>query len=78
MLLSLIALIVIGAAAGFVATKLMRVELGLLPTISLGIVGALIGGLVLRLALSALGGVIGAIAGACLLIWLAQRYGAMR
>jgi uncharacterized membrane protein YeaQ/YmgE (transglycosylase-associated protein family) len=72
---SLIWLTVIGAAAGLVATKLMRVNIGLLPTIALGVVGALIGGMMIRMLVSSIGGLIGAVAGACLLIWLAKRYG---
>lgn len=66
-------LIVVGAAAGFVATRLMRMETGLVQTILIGIGGALIGGLVVRFLLvvtGALAGVVGAILGALLLIWV--------
>ena len=71
----LVWLLLIGAVAGFVATKLMRVQMAVVPTIAIGVVGALVGGMAFRVLLSAAGGIIGAIAGACLLIWLAQRYG---
>jgi len=74
-------LIIIGAAAGFLATRLMRLETDILTTIAIGIAGALIGGLVLQVlatVLGLLGGLIGAVLGALLLIWLYQTYIAKR
>ena len=71
-------LIVIGAAAGFLATRLMKIEAGLLPTVAIGIAGALLGGFLLELVLTAmgfLGGLVGAVLGALVLIWLWQRFG---
>ena len=71
-------LIVIGAAAGFLATRLMKIEAGLLPTVAIGIAGALLGGFLLELVLTAmgfLGGLVGAELGALVLIWLWQRFG---
>ena len=41
-------LIIIGAAAGFLATRLMRVEADIVTTVVVGMAGALIGGLILR------------------------------
>ena len=76
-----IALIVIGAAAGFIATRMMRLDIGVLPTIGIGILGALVGGLVLRALLTITGwlaGFVGAVLGAMLLIWLWQTYGPRR
>lgn len=73
-----IALIVIGAAAGFIATRLMRLETDLVTTIAIGIFGALVGGLVLRVLLTITGwmaGFVGAILGAMLLVWLWKTYG---
>ncbi len=70
-------LIIIGAAAGFVATRLMRMETGILPTIAIGIAGALVGGLVLRALLAVMGaaaGFVGAILGALVLIWVWKTY----
>lgn len=70
-------LIIIGAAAGFIATRLMDIQTNLVVTIAIGIGGALIGGLVLRLLLGLLSfaaGFIGAILGALVLIWLWQTY----
>jgi uncharacterized membrane protein YeaQ/YmgE (transglycosylase-associated protein family) len=74
-------LAIIGAAAGFVAPRLMRLETGLIATVALGIFGALIGGLVLRALLTLTGiaaGFIGAVLGAMLLIWLWRTYGPRR
>jgi uncharacterized membrane protein YeaQ/YmgE (transglycosylase-associated protein family) len=70
-------LLIIGAAAGFIATRLMRVEADIITTIVVGMLGALIGGLVLRALLAVLGfgaGLVGAILGSLLLIWLWQNY----
>lgn len=72
----IIALIIIGAAAGFLATRLMRLETGIITTVCIGMAGALLGGLVLRGLLAVMGvmaGFIGAVLGALLLIWLWQR-----
>lgn len=70
-------LIIIGAAAGFIATRLMNIETNMITTIAIGIGGALIGGLVLRTLLAILGwaaGFVGAILGAILLIWIWDTY----
>jgi uncharacterized membrane protein YeaQ/YmgE (transglycosylase-associated protein family) len=69
-------LIIVGAAAGFIATRLMRIEADLITTIVIGIAGALIGGLVLRTLLAVMGlfaGLVGAILGAVALIFLWQK-----
>ena len=50
--MSIVFLVIIGAAAGFLATRLMGVEAGIIPTVAVGIGGALIGGLILRALLS--------------------------
>ncbi len=74
----IIALIIIGAAAGFIATRLMRLDTGVIPTISIGVLGALIGGLVLRVLITVSGwmaGFVGAVLGAMLLIWAWRTYG---
>ena len=70
-------LIIIGAAAGFLATKLMKIEADLITTMAIGIGGALIGGLVLSVLVRMMGmlsGLVGAVLGAMLLIWLWQVY----
>lgn len=65
-------LLVVGVAAGFLATRILRIELDTPSTIALGVLGALIGGLVLR-GLTMMAGVgagfVGALIGAMLLIW---------
>ncbi len=76
-----IALIIIGAAAGFLATRLMKIEADVITTVAIGVFGALIGGLVLRVLLTLTGfmaGFVGAVLGAMLLIWLWQTYGPKR
>ena len=70
-------LVIIGAAAGFLATRLMRLETDIVTTIAIGIGGALIGGLILSVLLRVLGmasGLIGAVLGSLLLIWLWKTY----
>ena len=70
-------LIIIGAAAGFLATRLMKIEADILTTLAIGIAGALVGGLVLQFLLAVMGmmaGFVGAVLGALLLIWLYQTY----
>ena len=77
----LLALIIIGAAAGLFATRLMRIETDLVTTLAIGVLGALIGGLVLRVLLTITGfaaGFIGAVLGAMALIWLWRTYGPRR
>ncbi|MHA6263153.1 GlsB/YeaQ/YmgE family stress response membrane protein [Arenibacterium sp. CAU 1754] len=70
-------LIIVGVAAGFLATRMMRMETDVLTTVIIGVAGALIGGLVLRVLLTitgALAGLVGAVLGALLLIWIYQKY----
>ncbi|CUK16239.1 Transglycosylase associated protein [Ruegeria denitrificans] len=72
-----IALIVIGAAAGFLATRLMRIEANIPTTMLIGIVGALLGGFLLRFLITVAGwlsGFVGAVLGALLVIWIWQTY----
>ena len=71
--MGLVGLIIIGAAAGFLATRLMRLQMGTLETIGIGIAGALIGGLLIRFLLAITGlmaGLVGAVLGAMLLLWI--------
>lgn len=65
-------LLIVGAAVGFLATRILRVNLDTPSTIALGVLGALIGGFVLRALVSMAGmgaGFVGALLGALLLIW---------
>ena len=68
----LILLLIVGVAVGFIATRILRVDLDTPSTIALGVLGALIGGLLLRGLLMVAGigaGFVGALLGAILLIW---------
>lgn len=73
----IVLLIIIGAAAGFLATRLMDIQASVPVTIAIGVLGALIGGVLLRFIL-VLGGMafgfVGAVVGAVVLIWLWQVY----
>jgi len=73
--MGLLATILIGGIAGWIAGKLMNARNGLLANIVVGIVGALIGnGVLTVLTGGTLGGLVGQLVvgagGACLLIWL--------
>lgn len=75
--MSVIALIIFGIAAGFIATKVMKLDVDLPTTIAIGVGGALIGGLVLQglsLIAGMLSGFVGAVLGAVLLIWAYKTY----
>ena len=60
-------LLIVGAAAGFLATRILKVDLDTPTTIALGVFGALIGGLVLLAGAGA--GFVGALLGALALVW---------
>ena len=75
--MSIVLLIIIGAAAGFLATRLMGLETDIITTVVIGILGALIGGFALQLLVAIAGtlaGFVGAVLGALGLIWLWQTY----
>ncbi|MEN8837793.1 MAG: GlsB/YeaQ/YmgE family stress response membrane protein [Celeribacter marinus] len=66
-------LVIVGAAAGFIATRLLDLRSSVSVTIAIGIAGALFGTLVLRLIGALFGmaaGFVGAILGAMALIWI--------
>lgn len=70
-------ILIIGTAAGFLATRAMKVQTDVPTTIAIGIGGAFVGWLVLRVLLTIAGwtaGFIGAVLGAVLLIWAWQRW----
>jgi uncharacterized membrane protein YeaQ/YmgE (transglycosylase-associated protein family) len=65
-------LLVVGVAVGFLATRILKVDLDTPSTIALGVLGALIGGIVLRALVMMAGigaGLVGALLGAVLVIW---------
>lgn len=73
----LVLLAIIGAAAGFLATRLMKVQADIPTTVAIGVGGALIGGLMLRFLMMVTGwmaGFVGAVLGAVLLVWLWQKF----
>ncbi|MDB5658835.1 MAG: GlsB/YeaQ/YmgE family stress response rane protein [Cypionkella sp.] len=75
--MGLVFLLIVGTAAGFLATRTMRINADVPTTIVIGVCGALIGGFVLRgliLVTSWMAGLVGAILGAILLIWLYKTY----
>lgn len=73
----LVALLVVGVAVGFLATRILKVNLDTPSTIALGVLGALIGSLLLR-GLTMLAGIgagfVGALMGALVLIWAWKTY----
>lgn len=73
----LLFIVIIGAAAGFLATRVMRVETDVPTTIVIGIVGSLIGWILLRFLIAMTGFVamfVGGVLGAMALIWLWKTY----
>lgn len=75
--MGLVFLLIIGTAAGFLATRVMRIEADVPTTVVIGMAGALIGGFLLRslvMITSWLAGFVGAILGAIVLIWLYKTY----
>ncbi len=76
MLPGLLLLVVIGAAAGYVATRIMRVNVDLPTAMGIGVLGAIIGGFGLRMLLTTGGWVLTfvlSLFGAMALIWIWQR-----
>lgn len=70
-------LLVVGAAAGFLATRMMRLQTDIPTTVAIGVGGAIIGGLVIRFLIELTGymaGFVGAVLGALVLIWLWKTY----
>lgn len=67
----LLVLLIVGIAAGFLATRLFRIEADLVTTVAIGIFGALIGGVLLRSFATLAGwgaGFVGAVLGAVVLV----------
>ncbi|SDX32398.1 GlsB/YeaQ/YmgE family stress response membrane protein [Roseicitreum antarcticum] len=54
----LILLAVVGALAGYVATRLMRVQVDLPTAMGIGVIGALVGGVGLRVLMNASGWIV--------------------
>lgn len=65
-------LLVVGVAVGFLASRILKVNLDTPSTIALGVLGAIIGGVVLRALVVLAGagaGIVGALLAALVLIW---------
>lgn len=76
--MGIVLLIVIGIAAGFLATRIMGLNTDVPTTIAIGVAGALVGGFALRALVMVSGwmaGFVGAVFGAIILIWLWKTYG---
>ncbi len=74
---SFVFLMIIGAAAGFIATRTMKLQTDIPTTVVIGIGGALVGGFLLRFLVAMTGwlaGLVGAVLGAMALIWLWKTY----
>lgn len=66
-------LMIVGAAAGFLATRLMKIEASIPVTVAIGVGGAMIGGVLIRFLLGFTGwmaGFGGAVLGTLLLLWV--------
>lgn len=75
--MSIVLFLVIGIAAGFLATRIMGLNTDPLTTIAIGVAGAFLGGFILRTLVMVSGwmaGFVGAVLGAMLLIWLWKTY----
>lgn len=75
--MNIVLLVIFGAAAGFLATRIMKLETNIPVTIAIGILGAIIGGFVLKTLLMMLGlaaGFIGALLGSLVLVWIYKIY----
>jgi len=74
-----IAWIIVGAVAGFLAEQIMKAEMGLLMNLGLGIVGAIVGGIIVDFLpfVSSDGGLIWSILvatlGAVVVLWVANK-----
>ena len=74
-----IAWIIVGAVAGFLAEQIMKANMGLLMNLALGIVGALVGGIIVDFLpfISSDGGIIWSILvatfGAVVVLWVANK-----
>ncbi len=76
--MGIVLLIVVGIAAGFLATRFMGLDTDVPTTIAIGVAGALVGGFALRAVIMVSGwmaGFVGAVLGAMVLIWLWKTYG---
>ena len=69
---SVLFLVLVGAAVGYAASTYLRMRVPMHVSIAAGALGALVGGMALKLMLSIFGAMIGALFGAALVIFIAQ------
>ncbi|MFA5581448.1 MAG: GlsB/YeaQ/YmgE family stress response membrane protein [Paracoccaceae bacterium] len=70
-------IIMIGAVAGFLSVRTLKGKADEFTAMAIGIVGALVGGVGLRMTLADMrmgAGIVGAVVGAVLLLWIYGRY----
>lgn len=75
--MTLVLFLIIGIAAGFLATRIMGLNTDPLTTVAIGVAGAFLGGFILRALVLVSGwmaGFVGAVLGAILLIWIWKTY----
>lgn len=75
--MQIILLLIVGAAAGYLATRMMKLNTDVPTTVAIGVAGAVAGGFLLRLVAevaSWAAGFVGALVGALVLIWLWKTY----
>jgi len=80
-MIQILAIAILGIAAGFVATRVLRIEADPVTTGAIGILGTLGGFLAVRFLIGAvtiLGVLAAAFAGAFVLAWAWERYGTRR
>ena len=79
--MQVVLLLIVGAAAGFLATRMMRMQTDIPTTIAIGVGGAIVGALVIRGLAELVGwmsGFVGAVLGAVVLVWIWKTYIARR
>ena len=79
--MQVVLLLIVGAAAGFLATRMMKIQTDIPTTIAIGVGGAILGALVIRGLAELAGwmaGFVGAVLGALVLLWIWKTYIAKR
>jgi uncharacterized membrane protein YeaQ/YmgE (transglycosylase-associated protein family) len=76
--MQVVLLLIVGAAAGFLATRMMKMQTDIPTTIAIGVGGAIVGALVIRGLAELAGWMAGAVLGALVLLWIWKTYIAKR
>ncbi len=75
--MNFVLLMIVGAASGFLATRLMKIEASIPTTIVIGMAGSIIGGVLIRFLLEITGWMAsfgGAVLGSLVLLWIWKTY----